>query len=75
MLQMTRLLMHSADVPSAARAALQAAAAAAVEDRDDILCAAARILHDERQLACAEARELVGLATDVRCDEEVPWGD
>ncbi|MDQ3370640.1 MAG: hypothetical protein M3680_34925 [Myxococcota bacterium] len=67
-LQMATLLMHSADVPTSARDALRAAFAGTHEDRDELLESAARILHRETELGCADVRELVGLGAGAGCD-------
>jgi hypothetical protein len=48
-------------VPPAARSALAAASRAAPEDREKLLVSAARILHREVGVECADARELVDL--------------
>jgi hypothetical protein len=61
MLQISNLLLHTEDVPPAARAALASAMAAPAELRLDNLFAAAVILHRELGLDCEDARELVGL--------------
>lgn len=58
---MVPLLVHSDSVPAAARAALRAALAAPLEERSPHLESAARILFDQLQLECGDARELVGL--------------
>jgi len=55
------LLLHSLDLPANVREALQAAHASEPEERDDRLVAAARLMHRETQLECADVRELVGL--------------
>jgi hypothetical protein len=62
-LEITRLLLHSDDVPPDARAALRDAYNAPVAEREAHLMTAARILHREVELECSDARELVGLAT------------
>ena len=69
MLQMTELLIHSDDVPMAARIALTNAAATPGEQRVSFLLEAARILHQDIGLACEDACELVGLADCGSCDE------
>ncbi len=58
---MASLLIHSATVPAEAREALRAARAAAPEDREHLLQSAARILHQQMDLGCADVRELVDL--------------
>jgi hypothetical protein len=55
------LLIHSSHVPAQARHALRAALAVPVDQRTPHLESAARILHRELALDCADARELVGL--------------
>lgn len=60
MLSMAPLLMHSPDLPSSLRDELRAAFAQP-ERRDDHLTAAARIMRDQLDLSCGDARELVGL--------------
>jgi hypothetical protein len=60
-LSMAPLLMHSAQVPAAAREALRAALDADPDDRRAGLESAARILHGEVGLVCSDALELVGL--------------
>lgn len=59
---MAPLLMHSEHVSRRARVALKEAYEAAPEYRDRLLEAAARILHAETELECADVRELVGLS-------------
>jgi hypothetical protein len=61
MLSMLPLLIHSADVPAPARAALQAAATLPAEQRGAALETAARLLWSETDLDCADVRDLVGL--------------
>ena len=56
------LLLHAEAVPAAARRALRAAQEGPNHDRGAHLERAARILHRELTLDCADARELVGLA-------------
>lgn len=56
------LLVHDADVPTAARDALRAAAGAHGDDRRLHLETAARSLAREAELGCPDARELVGLS-------------
>jgi hypothetical protein len=61
MLLISNLLLHSEDVPVAARAALATALQGPAEQRCDNLVEAAVILHREVGLDCSDARELVGL--------------
>jgi hypothetical protein len=56
------LLLHSDSVPLGARRALWAATEAPPDERVQHLVAAARVLHRELGLDCADARELVGLS-------------
>lgn len=56
------LLVHDDGVPAAARAAIRDALGSPVPVRERLLEAAARILHRETDVNCADARELVGLA-------------
>ncbi len=58
---MASLLVHSDDVPTAARDALRAARDGAPEYRLERLESAARILHREMGVGCLDARELVDL--------------
>lgn len=55
------LLLHSPDLPANVREALLAAHVSEPEEREDRLVAAARLMHRETQLECADVRELVGL--------------
>ncbi len=64
---MSTLLVHSEQVPPAAREALLAANAAPPSDRGPLLASAARILHHDADLDCADALELVGLPADCGC--------
>ncbi len=64
---MAPLLMHSPDVPHAAKEALRLAMLAPVEHRDAHLELAAHVLYRETDLDCAEARDLVGLPTSGDC--------
>jgi hypothetical protein len=64
---MSTLLVHSEHVPQAARKALLAADAAAPDERGPLLASAARILHDQTDLDCADALELVGLPAECGC--------
>jgi hypothetical protein len=57
----TPLLLHSDAVPLRARAALRAAFASPPAERSPHLESAARILYQESNLDCGDARELVGL--------------
>ena len=61
MLQISNLLLHTEDVPPAARAALASAFEAPAEQRSSNLIEAAVILHRELGLDCNDARALVGL--------------
>ncbi|MEO5767420.1 MAG: hypothetical protein ABIS92_03635 [Polyangia bacterium] len=56
------LLLHSDQVPASARSALRTAHALPAEQRQAHLESAARILYQELDLDCSDARELVGLA-------------
>ena len=58
---MAPLLVHSSYVPAAARESLRAALEAPPERRPAMLQSAARVLHAETGLECADVRELVGL--------------
>ncbi len=58
---MGSLLVHSEQVPVAARAAIRAAQEGARPNRLALLESAARILHLEAGVACADARELLDL--------------
>ena len=60
-LSLLPLLMYEDDVPASARAALREANDAPVEERQELLEAAARALYREAHIDCADARELVGL--------------
>ena len=66
---MAELLIHSHDVPLAARVALTSALASPVETRRPSLIEAARILHLDGGLDCADACELVGLP-DYECQAD-----
>jgi len=66
MLHMAELLIHSNDVPPAARVALMTALAAPAEERRNGLVEAARSLVLDGGLDCDDARELVGLS-DYDC--------
>jgi plasmid stability protein len=61
------LLVHGDNVPADARAALRDALATPEPARRPLLEAAARSLHRDAALDCADALELVGLADNVRC--------
>jgi hypothetical protein len=65
---MASLLVHSEQVPAAARDALKAAHLGPPESRHRLLESAARILHDETGVECPDARELVDLHSDD-CDD------
>jgi hypothetical protein len=69
MLHMAELLLHSNDVPVAARVALSSALAAPSDQRRPSLYEAARILHRDGGLACEDALELVGLSDDGLADD------
>ena len=58
---MASLLIHSEEVPAAARDALVAAHQVSSEQRTQLLESAARILHREVGVECSDARELVDL--------------
>ena len=60
-LSIATLLIHNADVPPTARAALHAAQHEPPASRPALLVTAARILHHEVGVDCADALELVGL--------------
>lgn len=63
------LLLHTADVPRAARLALEAAHAAPEQGRALALRSAARSLYRETELDCAEALDIVGLKVqEAVCD-------
>ena len=66
MLHMAELLLHSHDVPEAARMALATALTIPVDRRRPSLLEAARILATDGGLGCQDACELVGLS-DVEC--------
>lgn len=55
------LLMHSSDVPTEVREALQAAYAAEPEAQHELLSQAASLLYRATDLECSDVRELVGL--------------
>ncbi len=55
------LLLYNEGIPAAARAALGAARAAPPDSRVRLLESAARILHDDVGVPCADAREVVDL--------------
>lgn len=67
MLRIAELLIHSDDVPPAARLALASAYQGPETARLDSLVEAARILHRDTGLDCEDARELVGLDAGA-CD-------
>jgi hypothetical protein len=58
---MASLLLHSEQVPSAARDALRAARDGAPERKLELLESAAHILHRDVGVDCPDARELVDL--------------
>jgi hypothetical protein len=60
-LSIATLLLHEADVPATAVAALRKAKAAPAEMRRAYLEAAAQALYRDAHLDCDDARELVGL--------------
>jgi len=62
-MQMASLLRHSPHLPVAARDALAEAHRSAPEKKTELLMFAARILHRELGVECADALELV----DLRC--------
>ncbi|HEY5928190.1 MAG TPA: hypothetical protein VIV11_41165 [Kofleriaceae bacterium] len=68
MLNMAELLIHSDDVPQAARVALASAVSGPDSHRTNKLVEAARILHFDGGLDCADACELVGLGDDCGCE-------
>jgi len=68
MLQMAELLIHSQDIPPAARMALSSARSVPADQRRDQLLEAARILHRDVGLDCEDAVELVGLSALDDCD-------
>lgn len=61
MFTMANLLIHNEELPASARRALDAAQKSPPESRPDLLASAARILHREVGVDCADALELVGL--------------
>lgn len=61
-LSLISLLIHDDDVPASARDALIAASTADEDERRSHLEAAARALYRDAQVACPDARELVGLS-------------
>ena len=63
---MAPLLMHDTDLPAAIREQLRAAYLEP-ERRDDHLVTAARLMHQELELECSDARELVGLPAACGC--------
>ena len=64
---MLPLLMHSDAVPPAARDALRSAYLAPPERRQAELQSAVRVLYQETELDCGEAKDLVGLPTCATC--------
>jgi hypothetical protein len=67
MLRFTELLIHSDDVPVAARAALSSALSGPADERCDNLLEAAQILHVHTALEPEEIRDLIGLGDDCNC--------
>jgi hypothetical protein len=61
---MAPLLIHNRQVPIGAREALRAAYETA-PPRAELLRSAARILHNEADLDCGDALELVGLSRET----------
>jgi len=61
------LLLHSEHVPATVRRALRAAYDVPADQRTPHLESAARILHRDLELDCADARELVGLSSSGAC--------
>jgi hypothetical protein len=66
-LSIAPLLIHSEQVPAAARDAIRAAYEAPPEHRGARLESAARILYHETGLDCSDVRELIGLRGDGDC--------
>lgn len=66
-LRMSALIVHDERISLTARDAIRAASAADGEDRGRLLHSAARILHGETGLDCADVRELVDLPADGGC--------
>jgi hypothetical protein len=64
---MAPLLIHSEQVPAAARDAIRAAYAAPPQRRTAGLEAAARVLHQTTGLECSDVLELVGLPPSEDC--------
>jgi hypothetical protein len=67
MFTLAPLLVHSYEVPPAAREALRAALFGPAELRGAELERAAGILFRHTDLDCGEVRDLVGLPTSVHC--------
>lgn len=61
------LLVHSESIPVAARNALRGALESAPEKQSAELLAAARLIHQDTDLDCGDARELVGLEPCGSC--------
>jgi hypothetical protein len=61
------LLIHTDDVPAAARFALKAAYEGPAGRRISELQTAARALHHEAGLDCIEAHDIVGLSPEAGC--------
>jgi hypothetical protein len=66
-LNIAPILIHTEDVPAAARIAIRAAYAGPLERRTAWLESAARTLHRETDLDCMEAADVVGLSRTVSC--------
>ncbi len=66
-LSVASLLLHDESVPREARAALDAAREAPPQSRTQLLESAARILHRDVGLPCADALELVDLSPRPCC--------
>ena len=62
----TRLLLDGESTPPAARRALRTAFQVPPDERVPHLETAARVLHRELGLDCADARELVGLSAPLQ---------
>lgn len=59
---LARLLIHDEHVPPHARGAVRAAYEAPIEQRNEMLYSAARIVSEETELECEDVRELFGLS-------------
>jgi hypothetical protein len=64
---MVPLLMHSPDIPEQVREQLRAAYLAGPDQRAEQLYSAARSIHEELDVECEDARELVGLPPAPGC--------